>query len=159
MWQTSGWLVTNGLKRRIVIVMVVGLCLLFCLLTGSKQFFATPSATENSIIPPLCPPPALSVRDTLFSIKQLCVLPVITDSLPCKTLQNQRWSAQGLVSHAVSQQHPPGRDRNSLPYLSRLWVNRDELGRAGMGAQHLQRHPALSLRPSTGYRGSYSNLT
>jgi len=64
-----------------------------------------------------------------------------------------------MVSHAVSQQHLPGQDPNSLPYLSRLWVNRAELGRAGMEAKDLQTSPALSLHALTLYTESYSSLT
>lgn len=102
MWQTSGWLVTNGLRRGIVIVMVVGLRLLFCLLTGSKQFFATPSATENSIIPPLCPPQHFQ-SEALYSISSSYVssqwyrLPAMQDpGQPCSESATPAWSRSQL---------------------------------------------------------------
>lgn len=112
MWQTSGWLVTNGLKRRIVIVMVVGLCLLFCLLTGSKQFFATPSATENSKYLPYAPPSTFSQRHFIQYQAVMCPpsdnrLPAMQDSpepalvstragQPCRESATPAWSRSQL---------------------------------------------------------------
>lgn len=55
-WQASGWPVTNDFKRGIVIVTVVRLSVY------SSAVFVTPSAMENSIIPPHAPYSTFSQR-------------------------------------------------------------------------------------------------
>lgn len=148
MWQTSGWLVTNGLRRRIVIVMVVGLRLLFCLLTGSKQFFATPSATENSIIPPLCPPSTFSQRHFIQYQAVMCPpsdnrLPAMQDpGQPCSESATPTWSRSQLP--ALPQQ-AMGKQR---------WIRK---GRHGSPGPTETSCPLSS--PIHRVQGSYSNLT